>query len=218
MDLHRSVLVHVESSNGWVRTFETFCVCRNCDRSTIYVIRLKSYEFSQSTAGHRPEEYNGSLNPFIDEPTRYISIRDMGAQSSPEHVPSEVASAFNQGATCLATECWDAAAAMFRKSVDLTTKPMLPEGDEDGLSAKIRRDLGLRLPWLFKTKRLPEDLADLSTCIREDGNDGAHSGALTKAEAEDLLDFTRALLERVYTQPARLKMAAERREIRRKGS
>jgi hypothetical protein len=71
---------------------------------------------------------------------------------------------------------------------------MLPKEDVPGLNNKTRRDLGLRLPWLFERGILPSDLRDLSSCIREDGNDGAHQGTLTKEEAGDLLDFTNALL------------------------
>jgi hypothetical protein len=92
---------------------------------------------------------------------------------------------------------------------------MLPNGEVDGLNAKTRRDLGLRLRWLFDNRHLPDGLRDLSTCIREDGNDGAHAGTLTKEDADDLLDFTTALLERIYTEPAKLKLADERRKARR---
>jgi Domain of unknown function (DUF4145) len=73
------------------------------------------------------------------------------------------------------------------------------------------------LQWLFERGYLPSDLRELSTCIREDGNDGAHAGTLTKQDAEDLLDFTRALLERLYTEPQRLRLAEERRRMRREG-
>jgi hypothetical protein len=62
---------------------------------------------------------------------------------------------------------------------------------------------------------LPESLRDLSTCVREDGNDGAHTGTLSKEDAEDLLDFTKILLERIYTEPERVRQASERRTRRR---
>jgi Domain of unknown function (DUF4145) len=62
---------------------------------------------------------------------------------------------------------------------------------------------------------LPPELRDLAACVREDGNDGAHQGTLTKADAEDLLDFTTELLERIYTEPRRLKIAQARRDARR---
>ena len=104
---------------------------------------------------------------------------------------------------------------MFRLCVDLTTRPMLPAEDVEGLNARTRRDLGLRLPWLFANNRLPSGLRELSTAIREDGNDGAHQGTLTKEDAEDLLDFTVALLQRVFTEPKQLELATKRREKRR---
>ena len=50
---------------------------------------------------------------------------------------------------------------------------------------------------------LPTEVRELSTAIREAGNDGAHQGALTKNEAEDPLDFTIALFERIFTEPMR---------------
>ncbi len=84
-----------------------------------------------------------------------------------------------------------------------------------GLNRATRRNLGLRLPWLFDNGSLPEGLRQLSTCVKEDGNDGAHAGTLTTKDAEDLLDFTTVLLERLYTEPERLRLAVERRLQRR---
>jgi hypothetical protein len=104
---------------------------------------------------------------------------------------------------------------MFRLCVDIATRSMLPDEDVDGLNARVRRNLGLRLPWLFANGRLPQALQELSSCVKEDGNDGAHVGSLQKADAEDLLDFTVALLERMYTEPERLRLAQARRESRR---
>jgi hypothetical protein len=92
---------------------------------------------------------------------------------------------------------------------------MLPSDEAEGLNARVKRDLGLRLPWMFKNGILPEDLKELSTCVREDGNDGAHTGTLTHEEAQDLQDFTTILLERIYTEKERLRLAEKRREKRR---
>ena len=135
----------------------------------------------------------------------------------PEHLPEKIATAFNERATCLAVGCYNAAATMFRLCIDLATRSELPpeEPSTPGPSARVRRDLGLRLPWLFDNNILPADLRGLSSCIREDGNDGAHAGTLTKEDAEDLLDFATALLERMYTEPKGLRLAEERREKRR---
>lgn len=79
---------------------------------------------------------------------------------------------------------------------------------------RTRRFLALRLKWLFDNKLLPEPLRDLASAVKDDGNDGAHDGSLTQEDAENLADFTIALLERLYTEPQRLKLAKERREAR----
>jgi hypothetical protein len=201
---------------GWRHVYEAFCICRHCKRSTTFKIYQTDGEISELLSSEGPFAIDQTLNPHF-EVNGFICIRDLGADEPPEHVPEPVAAAFREGATSLATECWNAAGAMFRLTIDLATKPLLPNEGEDvaGLNAKVRRDLGLRLPWLFKNNRLPSDLQELSSCVREDGNDGAHTGTLTKPEAQDLLDFTRALLERMYTQSERLRLATKRREQRR---
>jgi len=71
------------------------------------------------------------------------------------------------------------------------------------------------LEWLFRNKLIAAELESLSACIREDGNDGAHAGTLSQTDAEDLQDFTFELLERMYTEPERLRLAKERRDQRR---
>ena len=107
---------------------------------------------------------------------------------------------------------------MFRLCVDLATKPLLPDPADSAKpqpNGKQRRDLGLRFPWLFDNGLLPESLRDLAHCIKEDGNDGAHAGTISEGDAEDVADFTEALLERLITEPAKIKLAASRRDQRR---
>jgi hypothetical protein len=202
---------------GWQQWFEAFSVCRKCSRGTILVIcenEPSVQELERRTQGGLLA-FKGALNKYFDV-KGWISLRDEAHQAAPEYVPDNIAKIFREGATALAVECPNSAGTMFRLCVDLATTPLLPEEDVDGLNKKIRRDLGLRLPWLFDTKRLPESLRDLSHCIKEDGNDGAHRGTLTTEDAQDLLDFTVALLERMYTEPKRIEAAKARREARRK--
>ncbi|KRG45702.1 hypothetical protein ARC63_06820 [Stenotrophomonas geniculata ATCC 19374 = JCM 13324] len=70
------------------------------------------------------------------------------------------------------------------------------------------------LQWLYDENRILPELHELSACIKDDGNDGAHRGTLSQADADDLLDFTIELLESHYTRKARLQGAAERRAAR----
>jgi len=204
----------------WQNWFEIFCRCRACARSTIFLVGIK-----QPMAGSPLTQKNGlvdvvdGLNDFL-EIERFISVRDNSSISPPEHVPEEIKNVFAEGATCLTVGCFNAAAVMFRLCVDLATKPLLPLPDPSDANraqpnAKQRRDLGLRLPWLFDNGLLPIELKELASCIKEDGNDGAHVGNLSKVDADDLLDFTIALLERLITEPEKLKIAQQRRDARR---
>ena len=133
----------------------------------------------------------------------FINLKDIVTESAPDHLPLDIKNAFQEGATCLAVNCYNAAGTMFRLCLDLATRSKLPAPDAEGLNVKVRRDLGLRLPWLFDQGLLPEDLLELSACVKDDGNDGAHAGTLKKEDAEDLMDFTVALLGRMYTEPER---------------
>lgn len=201
---------------SWQYRYEAFCVCRQCRRSTIFVLE-------EDVDGDYKHVHEIGLAKIAGAVNRYVKIigiitpKDTVKAAPPEHVPNDIAAIFREGATCLSVECNNAAGAMFRLCIDLITKPMLPQGEVEGLNHKTRRDLGLRLPWLFDNGRLPEALRELSRCIREDGNDGAHEGTLSVDDAAELLDFTQVLLERIYTEPKRLQLAEERR-IQRRGN
>jgi len=205
------------STHGWKDYYEAFCVCRNCDRSTVFVLSLtdiKARGFVREKGLVRRSEA-GAANNYV-EVKGFINLKNMATSAPPEHLPENIAAAFREGATCLAVECFNAAGTMFRLCIDLATRPLLPEKEENGLNPRIRRNLGLRLPWLFDKSLLPSALRELSSCVKEDGNDGAHAGTLTRQDAEDLLEFAYAFLERMYTEPTKLRLAKERREARRK--
>jgi hypothetical protein len=201
-------------SYGWKRHYEAFSVCRNCRRTTIFVLSDSVDRDYEHVHKQGLLNLKKSLNNYVDIDD-YVSIKHEATVAPPEHVPEDIEAAFREGATCAAVGCPNAAGTMFRLCIDLATRPMLPEGEAEGLTWKVRRDLGLRLPWLFKTGRLDRSLEDLSSCIKEDGNDGAHAGTLSPEDAADLLDFAVELLERLYTEKRRLELAKERREARR---
>jgi Domain of unknown function (DUF4145) len=162
-------------------------------------------------------EYNGSLNDIF-QIDRYISLRDQISYRPPDFLSKEISKAFEEGAACFTIQCYNAAATMFRLFIDLVTRPLLPDigdNEENQPNSKQRRDLGLRLQWLFDNNKLDQSLRELAQCIREDANDGAHVGNLSKEDSEDILDFTTTLLERLVAEPARLKQAELRRSARR---
>lgn len=204
---------HDHRYNVTQNTYEVFCLCRNCKRSTVFVLKQKNGKTEVSKLLDDMVSLKSAVNQFIDI-KGYISLKDMSASLPPEYLPDDIDSAFREGAICSAVDCYNAAAAMFRLCLDLATKELLP-GGEDAPNSKIIRNLGFRLPWLFEKGLLPDSLNDLSKCIKDDGNDGAHEGTLTKEDAEDVEDFTFLLLERLYTEPKRVELAAERRAARR---
>ncbi|EGN75176.1 hypothetical protein A28LD_1191 [Idiomarina sp. A28L] len=200
--------------HGWQKNWEAFCICRNCFRSTIFVLQQKSYDDCDYLRKKSLPELDSSVNQ-VAIVKGHVSQKDEIAEQPPEHLPENINSIFIEGAACMAIGCHNAGATMFRLCIDLATSSMLPVENENGLNNRIRRSLGLRLEWLFEKNILPAALQDLSTCIKEDGNDGAHTGNLSEEDAADILDFTYMLLERLYTEPQRLEMAKIRRQARR---
>jgi hypothetical protein len=207
----------IRQEYGWQNWYETFCICRHCKRATIFVLSESvnaDYQHVHKTGLLKLTE---ALNRYADV-MGFVSLKDAATRQPPEHLPEQIDLIFREGATCLSVGCYNAAGTMFRLCVDLASSSMLPEGEAEGLNARVKRNLGLRLPWLFDNGILPEALRELSTCIKDDGNDGAHQGTLSEKDVEDLLDFTYVLLERIYTEPERLRLAKERREKRRSGN
>lgn len=199
---------------GWQGRYEAFGVCRHCGRTTVFVLSERNGDAAHHVQTSGLSKIKKSLNALVNV-EGYVSIKDAAAAEPPEHLPVDIEAAFREGAVCHALGCSNAAAAMFRLCIDKASEGSLPADPAEGPNAKIRRSLGLRLEWLFDNGRLPAGLKELSECIKDDGNDGAHDGTLTKHDADDLMDFTVALLERLYTEPERLKKASERRAARR---
>jgi hypothetical protein len=197
----------------WQNEYEAFCICRACRKSTVFVLKDSVDADYRELQKVGLTKVNGAVNPFV-RIEGFISLKDRVGAAPPEHVPDHIAQIFREGATCFAVGCNNAAAAMFRLCVDLVTKTFLPAVDADGLNNRIRRNLGLRLPWLFEQGLLPGALRELSGCIKDNGNDGAHDGTVTREDAADLLDFTSILFERIYTEPERIRLAQERRAQR----
>lgn len=139
------------------------------------------------------------------------------AELPPEYLPIEIETIFNEAAKCFSIGCFNAAGAMFRLCLDITTKNLLDQNTNLTATANDKKTINTRLHWLFTNNILPINLKDLSRCIKDDGNDAAHDGSLSKEDAADLLDFSYILLERVYTEPARIQNAHQRRLSRRQG-
>ncbi len=206
---------YILTKYDWQNWFEVFAVCRHCKRSTVFVLSQSDVRGSEEWKSKGIHSLRDSVNNCFSV-ERYVSLSDSHSISPPEHLPADIESAFIEAARCHSIGCYNAAATMFRLCVDHASRAKLPAEEITGLTQNIRRSLGLRLKWLFENGKLPNELRDLSVCIKEDGNDGAHAGILKKEDTDDILDFTFELLERLYTEPKRLELAKARREERRK--
>lgn len=207
---------------NWLNWHEVFSVCRQCHRPTVFLIKmtLRGSQLNHAVSEKFSHDqkflmsFTDALNPYFDV-DRYISLRDLATVEASELLPADIKATFDEGAACFSIACYNAAATMFRLCLDMASRPLLPDPNVTPPNSRQRRDLGLRLAWLFDNGLLPMALKELAQCVREDANDGAHAGTLTKEDVEDLIDFTKAFLERLITEPKKLELAEDRRKARR---
>jgi hypothetical protein len=219
----------VEEFRGTAQFSEAFSECQSCKRCSISV-------FSKSVpnrTGHTLEDAytQRTFEEVWDKPGVFaskevnilayakfqgdISLKDTPILPVPESTPADIAKVMAEGNACLTVSCWNAAGAMYRTALDLATKSLLPDQESPQPSQKTRRSLGLRIEWLLSSGLLPIELGVLAEAVREDGNDGAHDATLSQTDALDLYDFSFALMNRLFTEPARISDAAARRKARR---
>jgi hypothetical protein len=214
-DVMSSVPTYIEY--GWQYRLEVFLNCRRCHRPSVAEIIQRESNITSVIREKGIEKLEADLSDYFNF-ERWIDISVTASKPCPADVPSEIQLVFVEGTRCLAVGCYNASSAMFRLCLDLATKERLPvDGAENGPSKHERRNLAPRLRWLFSNGLLPADLADLSSAVKENGDDGAHEGCLSEHDAEDIYDFAYQLLDRLYSQPARLAAARQRREERRAG-
>jgi hypothetical protein len=203
----------------WKYVYEVFSICRDCNQPTMFLISSKNLALANIFEARDDDvvTYKGSLNKYFTI-ERFISLRDQALCRPSEHLPENILNAFREAAACLVVGCHNASAAMFRLCVNLATKDCVSKSAQGGNPTPKAQEVNFlkpRLDWLFNEGLIPLNLHDLSTCIREDGNVGAHDGTLTKEDAENMLEFTESLLEAIYTQPKKLELKKERRTTRR---
>jgi hypothetical protein len=186
--------------------------CRNCKRVSILVCSTTN----RTTAQQAEETFfkHPLLRDFVNT-HNFITLADIEATPPPQHLPAIIHNAFVEGAKCYAAGCYNAAGAMFRLSLDLASKSQLPaDGSGITITPRQKNYLADRLEWLFDNNHWPASLKDMVTCIRQDGNDGAHDGELGEDEAYDIMDFSFLVLEKIYTEPERIRISQERRASR----
>ena len=138
----------VEIHYQWQHWYETFCICRHCKRATIFVLAQNTDSDKNVVHKNGLVNLKTSVNRYMRN-EGFISLKDTSSTRPPEYLPPNIDAAFREGAICMSVKCFNAAGTMFRLCIDLATCSMLPEGEVKGLNSRVRRNLGLRLPWLF---------------------------------------------------------------------
>ncbi len=187
--------------------YELFVVCRRCKKGSC-IVATTTYRSPDVIRDNKNCDLTALFTKFI------IKTSIPNSTQPPEFLPKELENIFKEAAKCLALNCFNAARAMFRLCLDITTKHLLEQHQNLNPTNNDKSSIHTRLTWIFKNKIIADDLEKLSRCIKNDGNDAAHDGTLGKEESYDLLDFTYVLLERVYTQPEKVRLAEVRRQER----
>ena len=189
---------------------ELVCKCNHCKLLTVFRIAVWSMQkFAEAYKN------DGHLNDKINSFTP-IRIPISTVVSSPDHIPEKIKSVFDEGALCFANDCYNAAGAMFRASIEQALKGSFSE--ELNKSPQKLFTLFSKVEYLNQCGLLSETLVELADCIREDGNDAVHECNVDANTAEDMQEFSVLILSKLYTEPAKLQLAKERREQRRKAS
>src|SRR5437016_6327132 len=124
--------ISTHTQYNWQRWYEAFSVCRNCHRSTIFVLSQRNPQDEDDLRQHSPTDLKTSLNPHF-EVEGFIALKDIAAVPTPDHVDPPVSTAFHEGAVSVAVGNWNAAGTMFRLAIDLATKPLLPAEEVSSL-------------------------------------------------------------------------------------
>ncbi|WP_318761819.1 DUF4145 domain-containing protein [Aminobacter niigataensis] len=179
-------------TGGW----EIFGSCSVCANGSIYQWRANS--------GAGPSQVSGD----IETPSQHLSdqavrIATTAIEISP-HVPERIANLFREANECRQMTWYEAAGAMYRKTLDVATKHIYSHdarlAERDPANA-----LRSRIKALGELKILEPDIVELADVAALDGNDATHDvDPYTAEEAEALEDLTQDLLDRLFVRPARL--------------
>ncbi|PCE26239.1 hypothetical protein BWP39_17095 [Paraburkholderia acidicola] len=103
-----------------------------------------------------------------------------------------------EGADCLGSGRYTAAAAMYRRCLEVALKAFCPDVEAWKLEKRIDK--------LAAENRITKDLQTWAHRVRLDGNDALHEEEqFTKEAATELAEFTRLLLIYLYTLPEKIK-------------
>lgn len=179
--------------------FEIFVACAACKRGSVYFAQLN----------HHVDRLEGNLDNYGEVAPRPIfSLPDKIKIDN--SISERVRELFDQASACRRLGMYDAAGAIFRKTIDVATKVLY--ANHPKLDGKKPADaLRSRIKALGDMRILEEDIVEIADVAAMDGNDAAHDAdPYTSGEAEALELLTMDLLDRLFVRPARVAAMKEK--------
>jgi hypothetical protein len=182
-------IAHSEIVNGDTHNWMVFCLCPKCGSGS--VAHLLFVGTGRIT---RPEETQ------IDPLDRDYSIVGFWPKTevlkAPDHTPDNIRKFYLQGMDNLRRGHFDAAGAMFRKTLDIGTR---------ALDHNLPDNLNKRIDVLVASGMITMDMGNWAHQIRLGGNEAVHDDdEFSKDDAADLAAFTELFLMYAFTLPGML--------------
>jgi len=172
-------------------------VCGVCNNAII--IKVGSYGDHNVNDYRQNDLHFPVTHDFVEGTYPTISM------DIPNDCPSSVERFYVQGIENLRGNNWDAAGAMFRKSLDVATKLISPADKKETLFHRIEK--------LVERGLLTPAMGDWSHELRLDGNEAVHDeDPETKTDAEAMQKFAEAFLRYSFTLPRLVETNRAKRE------
>jgi hypothetical protein len=138
--------------------------------------------------------------PGWDEPTRIYPPKEIGLNLN---IPSSIRFAYEEARICFKSKAYTATAIMCRKTL---------EGIADEHNIKTH-NLASALQEMKEKGIIEKKLFDWADMLRISGNEAAHGvkTTISQQDAKDILEFTNALIEYIFTFQERFTKFQERR-------
>lgn len=190
------------SGNGYIRTKAGTLVmltCGYCGEAVISKLTPDSEEYMAFSGDSGPYDLDDTSTPVLSVRT----IPEPETVVAPADCPNRIANAYKQAVVNLAQGHYETCVLLCGRALDLATKEMDP-------TWKLEK----RLKKLSADNRITANMADWAHEIRLDRNVAAHEEHdFSKESAEEILGFTEAFLNYVYTLPALIERRRAVREV-----
>lgn len=137
---------------------------------------------------------------IVTEYLRVVRFDAVLSSDIPEHLSTAVAKAYRAAEKNFRLpDCEDAAATMYRRSIDVAIRELYPD---------VTGNLAPRISRLVEVGAIPSQMRDWADHIRWIGNEGAHEPeGVVRSDLEVLRKFTEAFLTYVVTMPFKVRLA-----------